>query len=185
MGRAEVFLHRTAMERATGDFTGLRCGQTVQRSCNFEGVQTSRFGGLESVQARTQAAAVVFRRTHQSLRREMLDLADSARTQTNCQRTRPDFRNRQNFGTWTNCLEFGGDARNQLNVDTAGLSSVRIKYVLLDLLLWNRESRALQEIFKRFECRVIPCVGTKLQVASTRRGRGLLCLSVYGRIWEA
>src|SRR2546427_4538866 len=92
MGRAEVFLHRTAMERATRDFTGLRCGQTVQRSCNFEGVQTSRFGGLESVQERTQAAAVVFRRTHQSLRGEMLDLADSARTQTNCQRTRPDFR---------------------------------------------------------------------------------------------
>src|SRR6266446_4876271 len=107
MGRAEVFLHRTAMERATGDFTGLHCGQTVQRSCNFEGVQTNRFGGLESFQARTQAAAVVFRRTQQSLRREMLDLADSARTQTNCQGTRPDFRNRVNIGTSTNDSEFG------------------------------------------------------------------------------
>jgi hypothetical protein len=29
--------------------------------------------------------------------------------------------------------------------------------MLVDLLLWNRESRALQEMFKRFECRVIPC----------------------------
>src|SRR5882724_4730116 len=123
MGRAEVFLHRTAMERATGDFTGLHCGQTVQRSCNFEGVQTNRFGGLESFQARTQTAAVVFRRTHQSLRREMLDLADRARTQTNCQGTRPDFRIRQNFGTWTNRLEFGPDALNARNV-----RAIRVSY---------------------------------------------------------
>jgi len=28
--------------------------------------------------------------------------------------------------------------------------------MLVDLLLWNRESRALQEMFKRFEGRVIP-----------------------------
>jgi (p)ppGpp synthase/HD superfamily hydrolase len=42
----------------------------------------NRFRGLESFQARTQASAVVFRRTHQSLRREMLDLADSASRRT-------------------------------------------------------------------------------------------------------
>jgi hypothetical protein len=53
----------------------------------------------------------------------MLDLADSARTQTNCQRTRPDFRNRQNFGTWTNRLEFDPDALNARNVQ-----AIRVSY---------------------------------------------------------
>ena len=38
------------IERLWNEPPGLRCGQTVQRSCNFEGVRTNRSGGLESVQ---------------------------------------------------------------------------------------------------------------------------------------
>jgi len=62
-----------------------------------------------------------------------------------------------------------------------------ISLVALAVIVFGIRYHIMRErqIFKRFECRVIPCVGTKLQVASTRRGRGLLCLSVYGRIWEA
>jgi hypothetical protein len=53
-----------------------------------------------------------FNESHQNLRREMSGMADCARTKTNRQRTLPDFRSRQNFGAWTNRLEFGTDALN-------------------------------------------------------------------------